>query len=148
LILHATRVLVWTWNKSGMTVRQKTNVSPSSPYWIPLLQIGVSLLLSAVGLVFGIQYAVSVLLGALICVVGNAVFIWRFFRRGNSQSARDLLSDAYQGALSKMLLTTLLFVIVLVVFKELEILLLFVGFIAAQIVNWIAPLLMKRKIYR
>jgi ATP synthase protein I len=131
-----------------MTVRQKTNVSPSSPYWIPLLQIGVSLLLSAVGLVFGIQYAVSVLLGALICVVGNAVFIWRFFRRGNSQSARDLLSDAYQGALSKMLLTTLLFVIVLVVFKELEILLLFVGFIAAQIVNWIAPLLMKRKIYR
>ena len=131
-----------------MTVRQKTNVSPSSPYWIPLLQIGVSLLLSAVGLVFGIQYAVSVLLGALICVVGNAVFIWRFFRRGNSQSARDLLGDAYQGALSKMLLTTLLFVIVLVVFKELEILLLFVGFIAAQIVNWIAPLLMKRKIYR
>jgi ATP synthase protein I len=131
-----------------MTVRRKANFSPSSIYLVPLLQLGVSLLLSAVILVFGVQQAVSVLLGGLICLVGNAVFIWRFFRRGNSQSARDLLSDAYQGAFSKMLLTTLLFVIVLVAFEELKILFLFVGFIAAQAVNWISPLLMKRQIYK
>jgi len=140
--------LIKAGNDSEMTVRRKACFSPSSIYLVPLLQFGVSLVLSAVTLVFGIQHAVSVLLGGLICLVGNAVFIWRFFRRGNSQSARDLLSDAYQGAFSKMLLTTLLFVIVLVAFEELKILLLFVGFIAAQVVNWISPLLMKRRIYK
>ena len=121
---------------------------PSPVYRVPLIQLGVSLLLSAVGLWFSLQNAVSLLSGGLICLVGNAVFIWRFFRRGNSQSARDLLSDAYQGAFSRLLLTTLLFVIVLNAFEELKILLLFVGFIAAQAVNWIAPLLMKRQIYK
>lgn len=131
-----------------MTVKRKTKLPLKSIYWIPLLQLGISLLLSVVCLMFGIQYAVSVLLGGLICLVGNAVFIWRFFRRGNTQSARDLLSDAYQGAFSKMLLTTLLFVMVLVTFEELKILLLFVGFIAAQAVNWISPLLMRRQIYK
>lgn len=129
-----------------MKVRRKAY--SSSTYLVPLLQLGVSLILSAVTLVFGIQHAISMLLGGLICLAGNAVFIWRFFRRENSQSASDLLRDAYQGALSKMLLTTLLFVIVLVAFEELKILLLFVGFIAAQAVNWITPLLMKRKIYK
>lgn len=131
-----------------MTVRRKLKISPSSIYWVPLLQLGVTVLLSTAVLVFGTPYAVSVLLGGLICLVGNAVFIWRFFRRGNTQSARDLLNDAYQGAFSRMLLTTLLFVIVLTAFDELEILLLFVGFIAAQAVSWIAPLLMKRQIYK
>lgn len=131
-----------------MTVRRKLKISPSSIYWVPLLQFGVTMLLSAVVLVFGVPYAVSMLLGGLICLVGNAVFIWRFFRHGNTHSARDLLKDAYQGAFSKMLLTTLLFVIVLTTFDELEILLLFVGFITAQAVSWIAPLLMKRQIYK
>jgi len=135
-------------NDAKMTDRRKANFSPSSIYWVPLLQFGVTLLLSAVLLVIGIPHAISALLGGLICLVGNAVFIWRFFKRGNSHSARDLLRDAYQGAFSKMLLTTLLFVIVLVAFEELKILLLFVGFIAAQAVNWISPLLMKREIYK
>ena len=129
-----------------MTVRRKKNHYPSPVVWVPLIQFGVSLLLSAVGLWFSVQNAVSVLLGGLICLVGNAVFIWRFFRRGNLQPAHDLLKDAYQGAFSKLLLTTLLFAIVLNVFEEIKILLLFVGFIAAQTVNWIAPLLMKRQV--
>lgn len=131
-----------------MTVRRKVNNSSLLVYWIPLLQLGTTLLLTAACLMFSIQYAVSVLLGGLICLVGNAVFIWRFFRRGNSQSARDLLNDAYQGVFSKMLLTTLLFLVVIVVFKEINVLLLFVGFIVVQTINWIAPLLMKRKIYK
>ena len=129
-----------------MTVRRKSKHHFSPVVWIPVIQLGVSLLLSAAGYWFSIQHAVSVLLGGLICLVGNAVFIWRFFRHGNSQSARDLLKDAYQGAFSKLLLTALLFAIVLNVFEELKILLLFVGFIAAQAVNWIAPLVMKRPI--
>lgn len=131
-----------------MAERRKGNFSPSSTYWILLLQFGVALLLSAVTLVFGVNQAMSMLLGGLICLVGNAVFIWRFFRRGNTQSARNLLNDAYQGAISKMILTTLMFVIVLVAFEELKILLLFVGFIVVQAVNWISPLLMKRQVYK
>lgn len=131
-----------------MTAKKKAFFSLSSIYGIPLVQLGVTMLLSSVILVWGGQQAISVLLGGLICLAGNVVFIWRFFRRGNSQSARDLLNDAYLGAFSKMLLTTVMFIIVLSIFKEVEILLLFVGFIGAQSVNWFAPLLMKRKIYK
>lgn len=129
-----------------MKVRQKKNRYPTPVFWIPLLQLGVTLLLSAAVLLLSVQSAVSVLCGGLIAVAGNAVYIWRFFKRGNSHSAKDMLNDAYQGAFSKLLLTALLFGLVLSTFKELEVLLLFIGFVVAQVVNWVAPLLMKRQV--
>ena len=131
-----------------MTAKKKA-LFPFAPiYNVPFLQFGVTLLLGTLALFFGVQQAVSVMVGSFICLASNVVFIWRFFRRENTQSARDLLNDAYQGVFSKMLLTTLMFMIVLSIFKDIEILLLFVGFIGAQSVSWFAPLLMKRKIYK
>lgn len=129
-----------------MFVGHKKNRYPASIFWIPLFQFGVTLLLSLAVLLLGVQSAVSVLCGGLIAVAGSTLYTWRFYRRGNSLSAKDMLKDAYQGAFSKLLLTALLFGLVLGTFKELEVLLLFVGFVAAQIVSWIAPLLLKRQV--
>lgn len=123
--------------------RAKTVVSPV--FWVPLIQLGVALLCAAVGLLFGIHSALSLLLGGLIAVVGNAVFIWRFFKRVESQSAQDMLKNAYQGAFSKLLLTALLFGLVLGSYDDLEILFLFAGFLVAQAVNWAAPIIYKRQ---
>ena len=127
-----------------MLVRRTKNF-PNTVYWVPLTQLFFSLLLGLAGFLLSPLHAVSLFLGGLIGLLGNAVFIWRFFRRENSHSPRDLLNDAYQGAFSRLLLTTLLFAIVLNVFEELNILFLFVGFIVIQMINWISPLFLRRQ---
>lgn len=131
-------------------IRSARNINPPV-YRIVLVQLGVTLVLAAATFgIIGNYEAVSVLLGGLVCSASNGLFVWLYFYRAvkgkgpQQQAAQVILRTAYWGELSKLLLTTSLFVLVLIVFEELNFLLFFAAYIAAQLVFWIAPLLIKR----
>ena len=103
-----------------------------------LLAISVAILLFFMkGMVAGY----SALCGGLIARLPNLYLARKAFQYDGARSARLIVRSFYLGEAGKLVLTAALFVLVFIEIKPLSALSLFLGFIATQLVCWVAPLL-------
>ncbi len=93
-------------------------------------------------LAFGNLVAKSLLLGGLICILPGWYFIDRVFRITGAQNTAKIVKRFYHSEVIKILLSIGLF-IVAIRYVTLIPLAFFIGFIVAQLVYWVAPLILK-----
>ena len=107
-----------------------------------VLQIGIGVVLTAAfwGL-YGHVAGYSALLGSLTCVIPNAFLALRLIAPRRDPGPRALVRAAYIGELGKLGLTVLMFSIVFVLVRPLNVAALFAGFIAAQLMTFAGLLL-------
>ena len=110
---------------------------------ILLLQMIVTFILSTIISFVNLAAGYSVLLGGLICVIGNGVFIKKGLVQTGALAARQILFDIYRGEFLKILAISGLFILV---FKYLKIVpwAFFVGYIVTQLAFWSFPLVFRR----
>jgi ATP synthase protein I len=83
-------------------------------------QFALSLLLSALLLVYDIVSAYSALTGGMIATVASAWFTWRVYRVGATSAASAMLASVYVGEVYKLVLTGALFVCAFVLISPLN----------------------------
>ncbi|UCJ17643.1 F0F1 ATP synthase subunit I [Pseudomonas sp. MM211] len=86
----------------------------------------------------------SGLYGGLIAWLPNVYFAHKAFRFSGARAAQAIVRSFYAGEAGKLVLTAVLFALVFAGVKPLDALALFGVFLLTQLVNWFAPLLMKR----
>ena len=91
----------------------------------------------------GITASYSALLGGLIALLPNAFFAYKAFRYFGARSAREIVQAIWSGAMGKWILTAVLFALVFVGIRQLDIAALFVGYLLAVAAAASAPLLIK-----
>lgn len=106
-----------------------------------LSQSLVGVALACLLLVTSLEAAYSALIGAVCCVLPNLYFALRVFNLSNGRSARSTLRAFYFGAAGKFIVTMALFIVAFRFVSPLNVLAMFAGFIIAQSVNWVVPLL-------
>lgn len=82
--------------------------------------------------------------GGLIAWLPNVYFAHKAFRFSGARAAQAIVRSFYAGEAGKLVLTAVLFALVFAGVKPLDALALFGVFLLTQLVNWFAPLLMKR----
>jgi len=109
------------------------------------IEFAVSVLLAAGGFLIDDHIAFSLLIGGLVCTAANAWLAVVAFRPRLGESTGKMLAAFYTGELGKFLIVALLFVLA---FRRLEwlkdadnALALFAGYLVAQTVVWVYPLL-------
>ena len=108
--------------------------------WQMLATLGLALVLWSIGTV----EAYSALLGGLICVIPNAYLAGRLLLKSGSGDSQGFLRAAFAGEAIKLLLMGALFALVFQYVKPLNVLVLFVGFIAAISVQWMGLIFIGR----
>lgn len=106
-----------------------------------LIQLGVAVLISVIALIVGdVKAALSAVAGGLVCAIPNAYFVSKLFKHNGARAARQIVNGFYKGEALKLILSVALFALV---FKYLNVnpLVFFVAYIAAQMVFWFAPLI-------
>lgn len=111
-------------------------------------QVGAALLLSGVLLAIDLTTAYSALLGSLVFVIPNAYFAFKSFAFSGARAARQIVNSLYKGEAVKLVLTAVLFTAVFVLVKPLNVLALFGAYMALQMTNWLAPLLLSQRSLR
>ena len=86
----------------------------------------------------------SGLCGGLIAWLPNLYFAHKAFRFSGARAAQAIVRSFYAGEAGKLVLTAVLFALVFAGVKPLDAADLFGVFLLTQLVNWFAPLLMKR----
>jgi ATP synthase protein I len=111
---------------------------------IVVAQVTVSFVLALMGLVFGSQVAIVILIGGMICSSANLWLAVIAFRPALGKSPGNMLAAFYRGEIGKFLVTALLF---LVVFKYVAAarqpsyaLLIFLAYALVQCTAWAYPL--------
>jgi ATP synthase protein I len=105
---------------------------------ILLAQTGLTLFLTAVVWIgFGMIPGYSLLIGGLICILPNGFLAARILKA----DLEGLMRGAWVGEIGKFALTVLLFGVVFAVVRPLSFVAVLAGFILAQLVILIAPVL-------
>lgn len=110
-----------------------------------LFQFGVAMLISIVALLKNdTQAAFSAIIGGLVCVMPNIFFVRKIFKYNGARAAKQIVNGFYKGEALKLIMSIALFVLV---FNVLQInpLVFFATYIAAQMVFWFAPLIIVNK---
>ena len=90
----------------------------------------------------------SGLCGGLIAWLPNLYFAHKAFRFSGARAAQAIVRSFYAGEAGKLVLTAVLFALTFAGVKLLEPLAVFGVFFLTQLVNWFAPLLMKKRLSR
>jgi len=109
-----------------------------------LAQLAMAVLFPLVLLPFGTNTAMSAALGCIACLVPSLAFAYRAFRFSGARSAKKILSSFYSGEAIKLVLTALIFALIFINVKTLNVAALFSGFILVQSVIWATSLLAGR----
>ncbi len=127
-----------------MAIRNKTPFTQQPGFPVLRVQALFSLL---VALVFflgsGLTAGYSALLGGLTALLPNAFFAYKAFRFFGARSAKDIVLSIWSGAMGKWILTAVLFALLFVGIRQLDITALFVGYLLAVAIGATAPLLIK-----
>jgi ATP synthase protein I len=133
-----------SWGVAGLAIRNKTPFIQQPGFPVLLAQAIVCLL---VALLFtlgkGLTAGYSALLGGMIARLPNAFFAYKAFRYFGARSTRDIVLSIWSGAMGKWILTAVLFALVFVGIRQLDIAALFVGYLLAVAAAASAPLLIK-----
>jgi len=106
---------------------------------ILLAQSGVTIVVAGIAWIWlGKVAAYSAILGGVACVLPNGFLAARILALRGAPTARNMMRTAYVGEAGKLILTFLLFGIIFASVRPLSPGLVFVGFIAAQAVMWVA----------
>lgn len=99
----------------------------------------VGLLLVTVGIVWSINHVVaySVLIGGLIFLIPNMYFALYAFRYRGAQAAQMVLMSFYRGEIGKFLLSSVGFAIAFTFVQPLNILFVFIAYIALTVIQWL-----------
>jgi len=106
-----------------------------------LAQLAMAFFFPLVLLPFGTIAAMSAALGGIACLVPSLAFAYRAFRFSGARSAKKILSSFYSGEAIKLVLTALIFALIFINVKTLNVAALFGGFILVQSVIWATILL-------
>ena len=110
-----------------------------SVYIVLGFQLGATVLAAFIlGLIFGLQPAVSGFLGGVCALVPTAVFGRRLFSASHAHRVHEILRSFYRGELWKIGLTTLLF-FVCIQYIHVSFLPFMVTYILCQSAFWIVP---------
>ncbi len=127
-----------------MAIRNKTPFTQQPGFPVLLLQAGISLLASMLFVISKGQTAgYSALLGGLIALLPNAFFAYKAFRYFGARSTKDIVLSIWSGAMGKWILTAVLFALVFVGIRQLDMAALFVTYLLAVAAAASAPLLIK-----
>lgn len=85
-----------------------------------VVQLALSLLLSALLFLIDTVSAYSALAGGMIATIASAWFTWRVFRVDANSAARAMLASVYVGEIYKLVLTGALFICVFVLVSPLN----------------------------
>lgn len=86
----------------------------------------------------------SGLAGGMIAWLPNLYLARKAFRYSGARSAQLIVRSFYAGEAGKLILTAVLFALLFAGVKPLNVPAVFGVFVLTQLVNWFAPLLMKR----
>lgn len=106
-----------------------------------LLQGFIAILTAVIfSVCFGLHAGYSALIGGLVCVLANWIFVKKCFANKKVMDAKRILLSVYLGEIIKVLVSIVLFVLV---FKFISIVVLpfFIGYILVQFMFWFSPLL-------
>ncbi|MCG6656680.1 F0F1 ATP synthase assembly protein I [Halomonas campisalis] len=91
----------------------------------------------------GLEGAMSALLGGLVSLLPTLYFVWRGLRTRGAKRPRVSVMNLYQAAMGKFGLTVALFVVVFVTVPPSNPAFFFVAYVAAQLMHWLTPWLMR-----
>lgn len=117
----------------------------------PVLLAQLAVLLLAAVALYATRGAVSGysgLCGGLIAWLPNLYFAHKAFRYSGARAAQAIVRSFYAGEAGKLILTAVLFALTFAGVKPLEALAVFGVFLLTQLVNWFAPLLMRKRLSR
>lgn len=105
-------------------------------YRVAAVQAGVLFPLCALVSLFNITAAYSALLGGLMCLIPNAYFASYAFRYMGARAARHIARAFYRGETGKFLLTIVGFALVFTLVKPLDLIALFLAYLAMLALQW------------
>lgn len=121
----------------SQSVLHSTRVQAYRLVWLPIILVLVAALLF---LAFNsITAGYSALLGGVVWLLPNLYFAHQVFSRIGT--AKQILWLFYRAEIIKLLLSAILFIVVCK-FARIEIVPLLIGYMAAQMMFWLAPLLL------
>lgn len=120
--------------------------TPAQIRLILLLQLVVTLGMSAVALAFGDVYGKSALAGGIIATLANAWFAKKAFRNPTEQDPKQVLSIVYSAEISKVILTLLLFVAAIRFMRQLHIITLVSTYFICTLIPWLSVLVSDGKL--
>lgn len=113
------------------------SIKKPSVYRVSVVQLGILLPVSLLLLLVSKTAALSAFLGGLLCVLPHAYFTSYAFRYMGARSASMIARSFYRGESGKFLLSMVGFAAVFVLVKPLNVLALFLAYIAMLLVQWI-----------
>ena len=98
-----------------------------------VIQLAMTLILSAGTLPFGMSVALSVLIGAGVCLLANAIFAVWVFREYRAQEPGSLVMRFYGGEIIKLSVILGLFVAAFTMIEGLNLPALLIAYFAVQV---------------
>lgn len=102
-------------------------------YRIVIFQLVLTHVFALLAWLYSDVAAYSALLGGLICALPHAYFIWRAFRYRGATKSSQVVQSFYQAEAWKFVLTMLCFAVIFQLVEPLNILALFISFMAVQL---------------
>jgi len=107
-----------------------------------LTQLGLIVVLACGALlIISLEHSFGVIVGGLAIIIPTAVFAWRAFAYAGARSAQQIVRSFFAGEALKMVLAALILTAILVL-TSLPLGAVYSGFIAALVVQWLAPVLL------
>lgn len=111
-------------------------------WFLGLQGVIVAVLAFVLGVFVSLAAAMSALLGGLVCILPTAFFARQVFRHSGAQAAKQIVQAMYLGEALKILISVVLFTLIFI-YVDIVPLPFFGAFILAQLVVWLAPLVLK-----
>lgn len=103
-----------------------------------LAQLLATLAATAAGALHGSHGAYSAFLGGLICLVPNAYFAWRVFGRASEGTPDRVFGGMLRAEVAKLALAGVMFAVVFATVQGLNVLALFVAYMAVHVAGALA----------
>ncbi len=112
---------------------------------VVLFQTLILAVVSVLCLAKGLIAFYSALVGGLVFIIPNGYFAYKVFAYSGAQAARKIVQSFYKGEAVKLILTAVLFTVVFIYVKPLDVLAMFLAYFILLVSNWLIPIVIGRK---
>ncbi|MGI0118608.1 F0F1 ATP synthase subunit I [Zooshikella sp. RANM57] len=112
-------------------------------YRVIIIQLLITVLAALVLWLHSTVVAYSALLGGLASLLPNAYLVSNAFAYSGARAAQKIARSFYKGEAGKLILTAIIFALVFIFVKPLNVFALFGIFIVVQMVNWFTAWIIK-----
>lgn len=126
--------------RQGVDTMAQAKRSIPAPKWTALLLLpsATSLLLTALSLMWSVDAALSVAIGALTALLPTVYFAFKMFRYRGASMANVIVQEFYRAESGKFVLTAVMFALTFAVYKNVVVWALFIGFVTTIVTTWLA----------